>query len=112
MKSRRAIVWAVLAVVLCATVGVVAAVRKASTVAAGDEIPTIHVQRGDFQVKVYTTGELRASHMEMLTAPPIGGGSLQITHLLHTGTAVKKGDLVMLEAMGGGFTWGSALVRW
>ena len=25
---------------------------------------------------------------------------------------VKKGDLVMLEAMGGGFTWGSALVRW
>ena len=25
---------------------------------------------------------------------------------------IKKGDLVMLEAMGGGFTWGSALVRW
>jgi 3-oxoacyl-[acyl-carrier-protein] synthase III len=25
---------------------------------------------------------------------------------------VKRGDLVMLEAMGGGFTWGSALVRW
>lgn len=25
---------------------------------------------------------------------------------------IKKGDLVMLEAMGGGFTWGSVLVRW
>ena len=25
---------------------------------------------------------------------------------------VKKGDLIMLEAMGGGFTWGSALLRW
>jgi 3-oxoacyl-[acyl-carrier-protein] synthase-3 len=25
---------------------------------------------------------------------------------------VKQGDLVLLEAMGGGFTWGSALVRW
>jgi 3-oxoacyl-[acyl-carrier-protein] synthase III len=25
---------------------------------------------------------------------------------------IKRGDLVMLEAMGGGFTWGSALVRW
>ena len=25
---------------------------------------------------------------------------------------IKKGDLVMLEAMGGGFTWGAALVRW
>ncbi len=25
---------------------------------------------------------------------------------------VKRGDVVLLEAMGGGFTWGSALVRW
>jgi len=25
---------------------------------------------------------------------------------------VKEGDLVLLEAMGGGFTWGAALVRW
>ena len=25
---------------------------------------------------------------------------------------IKTGDLVMIEAMGGGFTWGSALIRW
>ena len=25
---------------------------------------------------------------------------------------IKPGDLVLIEAMGGGFTWGSALVRW
>jgi 3-oxoacyl-[acyl-carrier-protein] synthase-3 len=25
---------------------------------------------------------------------------------------IKRGDAVMLEAMGGGFTWGSALLRW
>ena len=25
---------------------------------------------------------------------------------------IKKGDLILLEAMGGGFTWGSALIRW
>jgi 3-oxoacyl-[acyl-carrier-protein] synthase-3 len=25
---------------------------------------------------------------------------------------IKPGDLVMIEAMGGGFTWGSALIRW
>jgi 3-oxoacyl-[acyl-carrier-protein] synthase III len=25
---------------------------------------------------------------------------------------IKRGHLVMLEAMGGGFTWGSALLRW
>ncbi|HTQ84303.1 MAG TPA: beta-ketoacyl-ACP synthase III [Pseudolabrys sp.] len=25
---------------------------------------------------------------------------------------IKRGNLILLEAMGGGFTWGSALVRW
>ncbi len=25
---------------------------------------------------------------------------------------IKRGDLVMLEAMGGGFTWGASLIRW
>jgi 3-oxoacyl-[acyl-carrier-protein] synthase-3 len=25
---------------------------------------------------------------------------------------IKTGDLVMLEAMGGGFTWGASLIRW
>ena len=25
---------------------------------------------------------------------------------------IKKGDLVMIEAVGGGFTWGAALIRW
>ena len=25
---------------------------------------------------------------------------------------IKKGDLILLEAMGGGFTWGASLVRW
>jgi 3-oxoacyl-[acyl-carrier-protein] synthase-3 len=25
---------------------------------------------------------------------------------------IRQGDLVLMEAMGGGFTWGSALVRW
>ncbi len=25
---------------------------------------------------------------------------------------IRKGDLVMIEAMGGGFTWGAVLIRW
>ena len=25
---------------------------------------------------------------------------------------IKPGDLVMIQAMGGGFTWGAALIRW
>ena len=95
MRGRRAITWAVVAVVLCAVVGVVAAVHRAAPVAAGSEIPTSHVKRGDLDMKVFARGELRASHSEMMTAPPIGGGSLEITRLLHTGAVVKKGDLVM-----------------
>ncbi|HEY1679449.1 MAG TPA: HlyD family efflux transporter periplasmic adaptor subunit [Candidatus Sulfotelmatobacter sp.] len=95
MRSRRTILWAVIAVVLCATVGVVAAVRRSSPAATTAEIPTTRVKRGDLEMKVHVTGELRATHSEMMTAPPIGGGALQLTHLLHTGVAVKKGDLVM-----------------
>jgi 3-oxoacyl-[acyl-carrier-protein] synthase-3 len=29
-----------------------------------------------------------------------------------TDRRIKRGDLVLLEAMGGGFTWGATLVRW
>jgi 3-oxoacyl-[acyl-carrier-protein] synthase III len=25
---------------------------------------------------------------------------------------IKRGDTVLMEAMGGGFTWGAALARW
>jgi 3-oxoacyl-[acyl-carrier-protein] synthase-3 len=33
-------------------------------------------------------------------------------HTAITDGRIKAGDLVLMEAMGGGFTWGSALVRW
>ena len=38
----------------------------------GSDVPTARVKRGDLDMKVYETGELRASHSEMLIAPPIG----------------------------------------
>jgi len=95
MKGRRAIRFSVAAVVLFAVVGLVAAVRKGSPAASSDEIPVSTVKRGDLDMTVYANGELRATKSEILTAPPIGGGSLQITRLLHTGTPVRKGDLVM-----------------
>jgi len=95
MKSRKAITWAVVAVVLCAVAGVVAAARRGGPSTSPTDVPTGRVKRGDLDMKVFVTGELKASHSEMLTAPPIGGGALQITHLLHTGSVVKKGDLVM-----------------
>jgi len=91
MRSRRAIKWAVVVVFLCAVVGVVTAVRRAAPAAANSEVPTVLVQRGDLDMKVSVTGELRASHAEVLSAPAIGGGALQLTHLLHTGAAVDVG---------------------
>jgi HlyD family secretion protein len=95
MRSRRAITWSVVVVVVFAVAGVVAAVRRTTPVAAGDEIPTSEVRRGDLAMQVHANGELRATESKTLTAPPIGGGALQITYLLHTGTPVKKGDLVI-----------------
>ena len=95
MKTRKAITWAVAGVVLCAVIGVVAAARRVGPAVTTGDVPTAPVKRGELDMKVLVTGELKASHSEMLTAPPIGGGALQITHLLHTGSMVKKGDLVV-----------------
>jgi 3-oxoacyl-[acyl-carrier-protein] synthase-3 len=36
---------------------------------------------------------------------------LALSEAVHDGR-VKRGDIVILEAMGGGFTWGASLVRW
>jgi HlyD family secretion protein len=65
-------------------------------VAPGDvPITVAQVKRGDFQLRVHATGELRSTHTIPLTAPPIGGGTLQIIRLLPTGTAVKAGEVVV-----------------
>ncbi|HEY8963111.1 MAG TPA: beta-ketoacyl-ACP synthase III [Alphaproteobacteria bacterium] len=55
-------------------------------------------------------------HKVVITLDKHGNTSAaSIPLALHTAVAegrVKKGDLLLLEAMGGGFTWGSLLVRW
>src|ERR1700723_513934 len=94
MKRRRVILWAVLAAILVG-VAVVAAARRSSVPASDGEIPVGLVKRGDMELKVVVTGELRANHTIMLTAPPVGGCALQITRLSHTGLPVKKGDIVI-----------------
>ena len=95
MRRRRTIAWAVAVVILSTVAGVVAAVRHAAPTVSAGGIPTTRVKRGDLELAVRATGELRATHTETMAAPPIGGGSLEITHLLRTGTVVKKGDPVM-----------------
>jgi len=54
--------------------------------------------------KVVTTvdvhGNTSAASIPLALAVAVGDGR------------IKRGDLVLLEAMGGGFTWGSVLLRW
>jgi HlyD family secretion protein len=66
-----------------------------TAVTAQDGIPLAQVERGDLDLRVHATGELRASHAMMLSAPSVGGSGLQITKLLATSALVKKGDVVI-----------------
>jgi len=95
MKRGRIITWGIFLLILVGAIGVVAAARRTSVPANDGEIPVGQVKRGDLDLKVEANGELRATHMVALTAPPVGGGALEITRLSHTGLAVKKGDIVI-----------------
>jgi HlyD family secretion protein len=92
-KRIRIIIWAAVGVLLAAVIGV-AGSSRVSLAAKTDDIPLAKVKRGDIDLKVYAAGELRASRSISLTAPAVGGDSLQIIHLVRTGQAVKKGDIV------------------
>lgn len=95
MKSVRTGGWLIIAVLLVAGVGAVVAMKRPQTIAKDDGTPLAVVKRGDIGLQVHATAELNATRTVMVAAPPIGGGSLQITHLAGTGEFVKKGDLVV-----------------
>jgi multidrug efflux pump subunit AcrA (membrane-fusion protein) len=94
VKKHRILIWAIAVILLVAGIGAVLAFSRVRLPAHGDEIPLAEVKRGEIDLKAHATGELRASHSIMLTAPAVGGDSLQITRLLRTGQSVKKGDIV------------------
>jgi 3-oxoacyl-[acyl-carrier-protein] synthase-3 len=58
---------------------------------------------------------LRPESVVMTVARHGNTSAASIPLALHEAVAdgrVKRGDLVLLEAMGGGLTWGSSLIRW
>ena len=57
-------------------------------------VPTIRVARGNLDLKIYTSGELRAGKSAMMVAPSVGS-SLHLIFLAKTGTHVKPGELVI-----------------
>jgi len=94
IKRHRILVLAVVGVVLAAGIGVVVASSRVALNTKSDEIPLAEVKRGEIDLQVHATGELRASHSIMLSAPAVGGDALQLTHLARTGQSVKKGDII------------------
>lgn len=94
-KIPRQILWGAGIVIVLAAAAVVATARWSRVSTENTGIPYGRVRRGNLELTVHATGELRATHTATLNAPSIGGGSLQITRLLHTGTSVKKEDIVI-----------------
>ncbi|HUC53443.1 MAG TPA: HlyD family efflux transporter periplasmic adaptor subunit [Candidatus Cybelea sp.] len=69
--------------------------RQTTVLATDSEIPTATVKEVDLQLKVFTTGVLRTVQSRAITAPPIGGGTLQIVTLARAGAQVHTGDVVL-----------------
>jgi len=95
MKRHRVLKWSIVGLVLATAIGAVVAASRVRLPAKSDDVPLAEVKRGEINLQVHGTGELRASHSIMLAAPAVGGDSLQLTHLARTGELVKKGDIVL-----------------
>jgi HlyD family secretion protein len=96
MKRSRIFGWIGFGVVAAAAAGAAVFANRVHRAAAKkDEIPLVAVKRGDINLQVHSTAELRASHAMMLAAPAVGGDALQIIQLVRTGQAVKKGDIIV-----------------
>lgn len=57
-------------------------------------LPTAKVQRGDVDLRVFTTGDLRAPKTVMIMAPSVNG-TLQIVELAKTAQIVKEGEVIL-----------------
>jgi len=95
MTRRPLLSLGIAAILLLVAILSTTAARQSTSRPVDDEIPTALAKRGDIELKVHANGELRASHSMTLSAPPLGGDSLRITSLIHTGASIKKGDVVI-----------------
>jgi 3-oxoacyl-[acyl-carrier-protein] synthase-3 len=60
----------------------------------------LHIAPAKIVITVQDHGNTSAASIPLALATAVADGRIQ------------PGQLVMIEAMGGGFTWGSALIRW
>jgi HlyD family secretion protein len=89
MKRRLLAGGAVLAALVLGAIPLVRVLRLSRA-----DLPTARVARGDLDLSVHTTGELRPGRSAMVVAPSIPG-TLQIVELASPGVAVKAGDVIV-----------------
>ena len=93
MKARtRVRIFAGILVIVAAGFGINYSLAKIKATDRGT--PTVKVAKGNINLKVYITGELRTPNTSVLIAPPVGG-TLQIVKFARTGDTVKAGDVVL-----------------
>lgn len=90
---KRRIIWTALALVVVAA-GAAMAVVRPRLPAGPAGIPTARVVKGNLDLNVHATGELRAGRTVTLITPPVGG-MLRIVSMVPTGIAVEAGAVVM-----------------
>jgi HlyD family secretion protein len=95
MKRSHVFAWSIVGVVAVTSVSAVVLTTRTRPASKDDMIPLAFVKRGEINLQVYSTAELRANHAIMLPAPAVGGDALQIVRLVRTGEPVKRGDVIV-----------------
>jgi HlyD family secretion protein len=93
MEKRRPLVS--VGIVLVTAAWLASCSAQGSVRSSNVGVPFAPVKQANVQLRVNASGELRSTHTAMLTAPAIGGGGLQIVHLVSAGSHVKTGDPVI-----------------
>lgn len=91
--SRRLVIW----ISTLAVIGALAAAgisTASSLTASEDTTPTARAESGSLSLDVTTVGELRATRMMPVSAPPVGG-QLRIVSIVSTGQRVEPGDVIV-----------------
>ena len=92
---KQNITQTVILLTLLTFAGSCAACRQASALAGEVDVPTATVKEANVQLKIVTTGALRAKESRNIVAPPIAGGTLQIIKLARFGAPIQKDEVVL-----------------
>jgi multidrug efflux pump subunit AcrA (membrane-fusion protein) len=91
--SRRIVMW-VSALAVAGALAAAGISTASSLTATEDTTPTARAVSGSLSLDVAADGELRATRMRPVSAPPVGG-QLRILSMVSTGDRVEPGDVIL-----------------